>query len=139
MSDVDKAIKKFKLKSKIKGVTLASLKENIYEYSGFRTRKEVDEDIYKSVEEPVLINPNRTEEINSIRIEINKFREEVSECEGTVREEIRELKIIEEETNEIKNNVYEESIEKLKELNEEKDQNLNLSIFLLLMGSHLAL
>ena len=68
----------------------------------------------------------RTEEINSIRIEINKFREEVSECEGTVREEIRELKIIEEETNEIKNNVYEESIEKLKELNEEKDQNLNL-------------
>ena len=60
---LDKAIKKLKLKSKIKVVTLSSLKENIYEYSGFRTRKEVDEDIYKSVEEPVLINPNRTEEI----------------------------------------------------------------------------
>jgi len=67
----------------------------------------------------------RTLEIGEIQKEINKFRSELTECESTVREEVRELKIIEEETEDIKNSVFEENIERLNELNNEKDMNLN--------------
>ena len=67
----------------------------------------------------------RTGEITKIKSDIKELKDALINYDGTLREEERELLIIEEAAEKEKNNVIEESVNKLKELNEDKNGKLD--------------